>query len=723
MTKGRGFLPRTGFFAKGKYPEEAPDDSKYFDPDEDDETTLTRTTTSDTIVKAEQLSAQEPDLRQFNDALRVLVDVFPDVEPEVFREMLVNLSQESRLEVVTEHLLRDGVKFVQGRYRRRNNAAAAATAKEEDRKPREEKALRQEDTFRSEEYKAAVKLAFYQEFKSLSHSAIRAVLAEHNYSYTLSRPTLQQIHSRSWRATITNFWTRKRGNTLEAESHPLIEWQPDLTGSGRVLPCLNRTKSHELNRELYATFVAPLLAASKDELFRRDQALADELNEAEATEAQALYDCECCYSSTTFEQIATCDDGCHYVCFTCIRHTTNEALYGQGWARSVDLGKASLRCLAPALDECQGCIPAQLVKRALFTTKEGQHTWHTFQDRVASETMTKSRLPLLKCPFCPYAELDELPSISFRDPITVIFQQAGHIPHDPYIALGVLVFLLLYPILFLLLPITLIIIILTSKAFHARLRSSQARVLHKRRGLKFTCLSPSCQRLSCTNCHAAWQDPHSCFSSDSPTSGDPSSSNSQPTSPLQSLRHAIETATTQSIKRTCPKCNLSFIKSSGCNKLVCRCGYTMCYICRCEISHREGYSHFCQHFRDRPGTRCQECDKCDLYVAENEDDILKSAAKEAEIKWLEGEKERLGGDNAVERDRHVYGGVVRDVLRGGVAGSSSSRRGGGGTASGGGRAGRGAVGRRQQGRGGAGQRNWTWELDFLLDVFFETCLV
>ncbi|KAK3719270.1 hypothetical protein LTR37_004489 [Vermiconidia calcicola] len=59
---------------------------------------------------------EELDLKELNTALAALVNVFPDVDPEVFREMLLSISEESRLEVVTEHLLTKQAKWVRGRY-------------------------------------------------------------------------------------------------------------------------------------------------------------------------------------------------------------------------------------------------------------------------------------------------------------------------------------------------------------------------------------------------------------------------------------------------------------------------------------------------------------------------------------------------------------------------------------------------------------------------------
>lgn len=62
--------------------------------------------------------------------------------------------------------------------------------------------------------------------------------------------------------------------------------------------------------------------------------------------------------------------------------------------------------------------------------------------------------------------------------------------------------------------------------------------------------------------------------------------------------------------RKCVKCSTGLVKSEGCNRMSCRCGSFMCYLCREPIT---GYNHFCQHARS-PGAPCRHCRKCSLWT-------------------------------------------------------------------------------------------------------------
>ncbi|KAF1941222.1 hypothetical protein EJ02DRAFT_455299 [Clathrospora elynae] len=578
----------------------------------------------------------EPDLRDLNVSLQALTDIFPDIEPEVFREMLSTFSEESRLQVVTETLLKHADKFVRGRYRmpaeqeeQRETAQQYKYRKEDSPKDTRGIPLALEDTFRSWRYKEAAKEALYHEFKGLSHSTIKAVLAEYNWSYTHARPTLLALSSRSWRSSVTNFLMRRKAP--HADDHPLVIWTAvDVRLHRPRMPLLVKTKSDELNHELYNALIVPEMEKQRKEQMQHDFELALQWNEAEAEKEGEIYDCECCFVPNTLQQMSTCDVDGHYICFRCIRHAINAALYDQGWARNINTDLCTLKCIAPnGIDECQGCIPLDFVRRALYEEQDGEDNFRKLNERSASEALNRSQMPLVHCPFCSYAELDDL-ALPNKNLFTnlrfklrpIVLATLASIP-----LLELLCYTATQAALFFLVlaytTITLFLRLPILPPFQTALR----RIHLKRRGLRFQCLSPTCGRASCLSCSLPWHDPHTCFSSQ-----------------LTSLRLTLERATTDAVKRTCPQCNLGFVKSEGCNKLVCLCGYSMCYICRQGLKE-EGYQHFCGHFRERPGMGCGECQKCDLYRVEDEDRVVKRAKEKAEKEWWEmqgaGAKEDL----------------------------------------------------------------------------------
>jgi hypothetical protein len=566
-----------------------------------------------------------------------LAAIFPDVQVEVFREMLQSFDEESRLAVVTETLLKHKMKWVRGRYRVTGKGKEKTPAKEEEAAdPKDvgsQGVVAPEDRFRSVGYKQAVKAVMYNEFKGLSKSAINAVLAEFNYSYTLARPTLVGLSSRSWRFTISSFLMRRKPtSSLEAEHHPLVIWQS--TGQGSIVPTFKGTGSAELDKELYDTLIVPIKQRLLAEREQKDHSLALELNNGEAEENEALYDCGCCFTATVFEELTACDDGGHFICFNCVRHAVNEAVFGQGWQRNIDLGSGTLRCVAAMSDDCKGCIPQDLVRRAFNEDKSGKEVIRKLDERLAEDSLLKTNLPLIRCPFCSYAEVDELylpeSQRSWR------LKRLG--PASLYtiviLILGVGMIPFLTPIFVL---FSFIFLLLSSQQSFAdyistQLNSSVTRLRRKRHGLKFVCQNSECSRASCISCSKAWTDIHICHESS-----------------LLALRTQVELAMSLAIKRTCPRCQMSFVKSSGCNKLTCVCGYQMCYVCRKDIGSGEGYRHFCEHFRPNGGRGCTECSKCDLYRCEDDESVVKKAKEEAEKQWMDKEGTTLGGDEKVRK--------------------------------------------------------------------------
>nr|OQO26113.1 hypothetical protein B0A51_04507 [Rachicladosporium sp. CCFEE 5018] len=590
--------------------------------------TITPLYDPDCVQPDHVIEADQEQLEGLNAALGTLVDAFPDVEIEALREMLERVSEDSRAQIVAERLLTRKRDAVSSGMRARAAQMLRLPAKEDaatgavSAPSRQRRSLLLEETFRGEKYQTAVKQLLYQEFKTLSHSTIKAVMAENNASYTLSRPTLQQLVSKAWRfpLTLPIFLTRRAAPVAE-QDHPALFWRAEAAHANVSVPAVRQTGSTVLDRELHELFVAPVITKARQDQLSADLALAKELNETEAEEAEATFDCECCFASVTFESLATCDDLCHCLCFECILRTANEAVYGQGWARSVHWDKSTLRCFAPSSTECQGAIPRRLAERALDISGTDD-VWTEFQKRLTRQALAKSQMPLRRCPLCDYAEVEDPPRPTWRPAKEITRLVFSRTPP------GVQVLLIISALIstFFVAPLLLFasVLYLLSHIFPpfiAMLQTSYARVRIHRRSPRYHCLNEDCATATCTTCLAPWIDQHTCFSN-----------------ARTSLRTLIETSATAAIKRTCPRCHLSFVKASGCNKLVCNCGYTMCYTCRCEITAKEGYQHFCQHFRPAGG-KCSQCERCELYGDEDEEAVVRRAVERAERKWMEGGKE------------------------------------------------------------------------------------
>ncbi|KAI9751314.1 MAG: hypothetical protein M1815_001192 [Lichina confinis] len=569
--------------------------------------------------RTEPLSGLELDI--LNQDLCNLSSIFPNVQAEVFREILLNVGDMSRLQIAVESLLEHKVQRVKGRWRHqrqkcdnlRTPTRERGSTKDHD----DSLAVPVNERFRSQDYKNAVAMSLHQEFRGLPGSTIDAVLAENNYYYTTARLALRRISARSWWFSVSSFFLRrKRPQSDAADEHPLVLWLPRQGGgNSEPVPTVKHTGSVELNREILESVVQPLRAGIVQRQVEGDREVALQLNEAEAERGDALYDCECCFTPSTFEHLSACDQDGHVICVRCVRHAVSEAVFGQSWRCSIDCRRGTLRCLAPSAgaggDACEGHIPFELVSRALLAESDGRQMLRQLEEKLAAEGLNASNLPLLRCPFCPYAEVDDfrpdlrrclrLRTNSLQLPLGVVASVGLLAIFPGCIALAILVALALLGYL-------------VATGFQPLL-DSLVRIARRRRGLRFTCRAPLCGRASCVNCGKEWRDIHICYESE-----------------RVALREHVERAMVNAVKRTCPRCNLSFVKSSGCNKLTCVCGYSMCYVCRAAID-KDGYRHFCEHFRPTARASCGDCNKCDLYRCEDDDTAALRAAQEAETQW------------------------------------------------------------------------------------------
>ncbi|KAF9870109.1 hypothetical protein CkaCkLH20_12468 [Colletotrichum karsti] len=575
------------------------------------------------------LPADCPDLRELNNSLEALAAIFPDVQIQVFREMLTNFDEESRLAVVADALLKNRVAWVKGRWRVADNQLTEPTPREPVTGDHYQPLIPRVETFRSSEYKQAVQALAWHEFKGLSRSTINAVLAESNYSYLDARKTLVSLSSKSWRFTISSlFLRRKPVATGEAENHPLVVWKS--TGQGAIVPTLKATGNTELDCELYRDLIQPLKERARQTQEDKDRGLAILLNNEQAEEADALYECACCFTESTFEEFTTCNADGHMLCFRCVQHSVTEAVFGQGWHSSIDTDSGTLKCLAVEGDGCPGHIPHDHLHRAMLEERKGAEILHKLDQRLAENSLLAANLPLIRCPFCEYAEVDDIYLPAHETQLRVRLDSILSL-------LLIIVCIVTVPFL---LPVVLLssclCLLLSTKQTigdHLMMQWKMALGRHRRRrrGLKFTCQNPDCKKASCLCCSKSWTDIHVCNESS-----------------LVALRTQVEQAMSMAIKRVCPRCHTSFVKNSGCNKLTCPCGYKMCYVCRKDIGgangEGEGYRHFCDHFRPDGDPRpCTECTKCNLWESEDTDLVLRQAKEEAEAKWRETEKRELSG--------------------------------------------------------------------------------
>uniref|UniRef100_A0A7N8X398 Ring finger protein 216 n=1 Tax=Mastacembelus armatus TaxID=205130 RepID=A0A7N8X398_9TELE len=132
----------------------------------------------------------------------------------------------------------------------------------------------------------------------------------------------------------------------------------------------------------------------------------------------------------------------------------------------------------------------------------------------------------------------------------------------------------------------------------------------------FSCPNPRCRKESCRKCHVQWKQ-HVGKTCEQVLERDEIR-----------MRVLFEERMTAARVRKCVKCGTGLVKSEGCNRMSCRCGSFMCYLCREPIT---GYNHFCQHARS-PGAPCRHCRKCSLWTDPTQDDerIIQEIQKEGE---------------------------------------------------------------------------------------------
>ncbi|CAJ0918098.1 19894_t:CDS:2 [Entrophospora sp. SA101] len=509
-----------------------------------------------------------------NSYLLQLNDLFPECDISFLRDCISNQNN-NHVHQITEMLLNMEKSSQQKAYPKRIQPFV----------------IEDWELIRSPQYRKAVRYRLYNDFPDIWKSTIKAVLAENNFDYRKSYDKLKDLsHNNSyWWNSIFSVFKRKK--YIDIDDKDLIS-------------------------EVYK-----LKSLQLDELSRNDHKIAKQINFTEYTQNNQLITCGCCYGDYPFEDFTCCNEG-HLFCKECINHLVQEGLYGQGSLR----GKI-INCIdssspgddgigAATSGGCNGYFTEEKLKSCL-----NPDLFKRYAESLIEHSLKQSNLLLIQCPFCPYCEADDDDDDPFRQikiPKTFIIISSVPLALLPFFtsfenvmsALNVVAIIVIPQIFLSLLGLFPI------KTWFEDFDNIVKRVKRKRRGNIFKCRNPECNKVSCLLCNRESRPFHKCYEQEQ-----------------DSLRLYVERAMAEAVKRTCPKCHVSFTKADGCNKMTCRCGYVMCYLCRKDL-RQESYAHFCDHFRPIPGQKCKKCNKCDLYKTEDEEKVVKEAAAKARAEYI-----------------------------------------------------------------------------------------
>lgn len=433
--------------------------------------------------------------------------------------------------------------------------------------------------FKTEPYKKGGYFRLLNLFPKIPKSSIKAVLAETNYNFIETYDRLSQLAIRhNWVSTLLSYFnTRKPQEDPSMYTLELLEELSLLENRGK--------ETNKLDSDL---------------------ALAQDLNNLQYEEENQTISCGCCYLSFSFEELCQCIEG-HLFCRGCVNRYVSEAVFGQSNFKE----KGCILCIDT--NGCIGTISDQELSRVLEP-----ELFSSYQNAIFELYVDRSSLNLVRCPFCRYVEVDQ--EASFRNlkwrsylffGVTLLALRRILVPWRSLVRL-------LIPLQSLFLALSIVgLLELSSYNFAEKHPTWSPKFILKPPSCSFLqCRSPECGKFSCRLCFQQCLPSHKCLENEK-----------------DDLRLKIEQAMAEAVKRTCPDCNLSFTKLDGCNKMTCRCGYIMCYLCRQGIKDVL-YGHFCDHFRCVPGESCRQCNKCDLYKDPNDDAAMAKAARKAKKQFL-----------------------------------------------------------------------------------------
>eukprot|EP00451_Oxyrrhis_marina_P008661 CAMPEP_0204321760 /NCGR_PEP_ID=MMETSP0469-20131031/8334_1 /ASSEMBLY_ACC=CAM_ASM_000384 /TAXON_ID=2969 /ORGANISM="Oxyrrhis marina" /LENGTH=593 /DNA_ID=CAMNT_0051303083 /DNA_START=21 /DNA_END=1798 /DNA_ORIENTATION=+ len=473
--------------------------------------------------------------------------------------------------------------------------------------------LSMQDLIPDKEYKEAVYNCLLNEFPLLWKSQVTAIMAERNHDYPTARVACLAL----MRNRQPSFFDSLQRASYTVKRHLRLEMERRVVEEGK------------------------------------DADVAREINRRQYSELGEEVECEICYDTVAWEDLLGCGGG-HLFCGGCLLRFVQELVGGEAGPAVLARHQGSVKCLS--MGACDAAIPTLQLEELL-----PENMRESFNSYLLSSNIPRSRrkeLGISLCPFCDGLCVGSRSLFAILKQSWVLFSLA--------LILAVLLlrlrhlsgwdfwFVLIGRNLWPVAPVVALLVLFLPNAFGGDTMERNFYfgvlmyfwIMSKRRPALLLALVELRRKLTtkgrmdlrCTQCHVLFcsgcsREAHSmgCFG-DVPAEGT-----------TEALQHFVEEAISAASIRVCPECGLRFRKGDGCNKMTCRCGYRMCYVCREEVS---SYSHFCQHFRPMGG-KCKECQKCEMYATPDDNPEMVAAGRQAVALFVAKHKNIVGRIYAV----------------------------------------------------------------------------
>ena len=447
--------------------------------------------------------------------------------------------------------------------------------------------------------------------------------AEHNFDYFASVEALRRLQderggsvfTRAWSAFSTAFGKTARPAASDADAFSIQAYVTSLGSTSDI--------SSALLYELHLHFSGLGDGQAKRNALTGSSSLGDA-----AVAERDTFECGCCFADVTWYAAASCAEGCLF-CQECLTRAIKEVVFGQAPLQLLNDGTTGgsgtgVRCLG--IEGCQAPFSEAELSRILprdmyngLSRRLGEEAMQAciIASKTQDGTRRGGKMRVIRCPFCPYAEIEGVPSLrgffgDWTSPISAIantvvglllsvlyavwilasicFLDLLNLPRtsrrrsgDPSIHPHKSDAVLLWPLE----PIS------GTKEITSRMTDILETCLtQKRTGMVFRCkrTAPGESQSGTTSPFASPTQLHSLLPP-APVSGvaggRPSEYCGRPSCLLcgklhypghtcsdsvEGLRLAMETAASNAVKRQCPECGLSFIRHDGCAKITCKCG-------------------------------------------------------------------------------------------------------------------------------------------------------